>query len=217
MATFYHVRTAAALAALAIDAISVFVPFQLLRPVSGVHAGGRSVPNREIITDPLIQISTTALSSMVYSITLFAAYRTFLPRVLVLYFGGIPTVAPAYDATYLSVIPVAILLGLAAKVFIFTPFVGTGRSAEDKKLRQFDPVRASLQETFVHNVWGYTAKGKVGIVRTAVVVLFTFVNTYLQCTKLIAGIEPTGAIYYAAVWATAALFSGISLGHVGSW
>lgn len=217
MATFYNVKTTAALAALAVDAISVFVPFQLLRAVSGVHAGGRSVPNREIITDPVIQVSTIALSSMVYSVTLFAAYQTFLPRTLVLYFRGIPTVAPAYDVTYLSVIPIAALLGLAAKVFIFTPFVGTGRSAEDKKLRRFDPVSASLQETFVHNVWGFTAKGKVGIARTAIVVLLTFVNTYLQCTRVISGIEPTGAGYYAAVWATAALFTGFGLGHVGSW
>ena len=217
LATFYDVSPTTALAALAIDALSVFIPFQLLRAVSGAHSGRRSVPNREIITDPLIQACTTAISTAVYSVTLFAAYKTFLPRVFVLYFGDIPTVAPAYEATYLSVVPAAALLGLAAKVFIFTPFVATGRVAEDKELRRFDPVSASLRETLVWNVWGYTAKGKVGILRTAVVVVLTFVDTYLQCTKLVAGVEPAGAGCYAAVWAAAALFTGASLGLVGDW
>lgn len=217
LATFYDVSATSALAALAIDALSVFIPFQLLRAVSGAHAGRSSVPNREIITDPLIQACTIAISSAVYSVTLFAAYQTFLPRALVLYFGDIPTVAPAYEATYPSVVPAAALLGVAAKVFIFTPFAGTGRAAGDKELRRFDPASASLRETLVWNVWGYTAKGKVGIARTAVVVVLTFVDTYLQCTKLIAGVEPTGAACFAAVWAAAALFSGVGLGLVGSW
>lgn len=217
LATFYEISSASALAALAIDVVSVFIPFRALRGVSGAHAGGRSVPNREIITDPFIQVCTVALSSVVYSVTLFFAYKTFLPRVLVLYFQGIRTVAPAYHATYLSVIPVAMLLGLAAKIFIFTPFASTGQSEEDKELQRFDPVSASLWETFVFNTWGYTTKGKVGIARTAVVVVLTFVHTYLQCTKVITGVEATGAGSYAAVWAAAALFSGISLGLVGRW
>ncbi|SPO00519.1 uncharacterized protein DNG_03267 [Cephalotrichum gorgonifer] len=215
LATFYDVRPASVLSALAVHVLSTFIPFQLLRPVSRAHADDKSVPNREIIADPAVQVYTVALSTVVYSVSLLLAYKTFLPRVLVLYFEGIHSVAPAYDATYSSVTPVAVLLGLAAKTFIFTPLASTGRSAEDKKLQRFDPVRASLGETFVYNVWGYTTKAKVGILRTAVAVVLTFVNTYLQCAKVVAGVEPAGAAGYAAVWTVAALFSGVGLGLVG--
>lgn len=217
LSTFYNVSPYTALLVLVVDALSTFVPFQLVRPTSGAHKGTRTTPNREIITDPYIQAYTISLSSVVYSVTLFAAYKTFLPLVLVLYFGDIPSVAPAYDATYLSLTPIATLLGLAANVFIFIPFTGTPRSAADKKLREFNPVTASLRETFEYNVWGYTAKAKVGILRTAVAVAVTLANTYLQCTKMMAGVDPVGAGSYAAVWAVAALLSGVGLCFVGRW
>ena len=217
LSTFYSVSPYTAILVLIIDALSTFVPFHLIRPASGAHKGTRATPNREIITDPFIQAYTVSLASVVYSVTLFAAYKAFLPLVLVLYFGDIPSVTPAHDATYLSLTPIATLVGLAAKVFIFTPYASTPRSAEDRKLREFDPVTASLRETFVYNVWGYTAKGKVGILRTAVAVAVTFANTYLQCTKMMAGVDPVGAGSYAAVWAVAALLSGVGLCFVGRW
>lgn len=217
LSTFYSVKPYTAVLVLIIDALSTFVPFHLVRPASSAHKGTRATPNREIITDPFIQAYTISLASVTYSVTLFAAYKAFLPLVLVLYFGDIPSVTPAHDATYLSLTPIATVIGLAAKVFIFTPYASTPRSAEDRKLREFNPVTASLRETFVYNVWGYTAKGKVGILRTATAVAVTFANTYLQCTRMMAGIDPIGAGSYAAVWAIAALLSGVGLCYVGRW
>lgn len=100
-------------------------------------------------------------------------------------------------------------------MFIFAPFAAQGKVPEDEKLKDFDPATATLGETVYANVWGYTAKTKVVIRRTAVAVAVTAINTYLACTMTIYGISSAGATAYAAVWAFAALCTGLGLGLVG--
>lgn len=125
------------------------------------------------------------------------------------------TVEPAYDATYAAVLPATVLFGLAASTFIFAPFATTGKAKEDDSIAEFDPVEATLGETVWWNVWGYTAKTKVVIRRTIVAMLVSSIKTYLSCTLTVYGIESTGAVVYAAVWAFAALCTGVGLGFVG--
>ena len=115
----------------------------------------------------------------------------------------------------MSTIPVTLAFGIAASVFIFAPFAATGPAPEDKSLQKFDPSNATLAETVRANFWGYTAKTKVVIKRTAVAVFVTAVNTYLACTMTIYGIQSAGAAAYAGVWAFAALCTGLGLGLVG--
>lgn len=215
LTTFYDVSPAPIVVAVAIELLSSYIPFQLLRPVSEAHRGAKSAPNREVTSDPAVQVYTSALATLVYSMTLLFAYRLFLPRVLVTHFTGIKSMAPAYDTSIASVLPVSLALGVAAKAFLFTPVTSTGASPQDAKLSEFDPVSASLEETLRYNVWGYTRRGKVGILRTAAVAASTFVNTYVLCSRTIADVEGRGACLYAAVWALASLFSGISLSLVG--
>lgn len=214
LTTFYSLSPAAALSALAVDVLSAAVPFYLLRPLSDVHRPSAKVANRELIDLPL-QLYTTALSTGIYTVVLVLSLRFLLPRILVVYFSGLPSLEPAYTATYATVLPVTVLFGAAASTFIFTPFATTGKSKEDDKIQQFDPVKASLQQTVWWNFWGYTAKTKVVIRRTAAAVLVTGVSTYLACTMAIYGVESTGAIAYAAVWVVAALCTGLGLGLVG--
>ncbi|GKT80927.1 hypothetical protein ColTof4_13350 [Colletotrichum tofieldiae] len=215
IATFYNISTATAVSALGIEMLSTFVPFQLLRPLSGAHAGAKNVANREIITDIPIQIYTTILAAAIYSLTLFSAYKTYLPTTLVLYFEGLPSLAPAYTTNFLATLPVTIAFGIAARSFIFTPFVATGETAEDDKLAEFDPATATLGETLAWNVWGYTTREKVVILRTAVAMLVTGVNTYLQTFMTINGVESYGASLYAGAWVGAAFLTGVGLGFVG--
>lgn len=198
-----------------VDALATSLPFQLLRPVASAHAASGDTPNQEIVADPAIQVYTASLSAVIYGATLLGALKTFLPRVLVIYFASIKTLLPAYEATWTTVAPAAALAGLAARVFVFTPFAATPKKDEDAALDQFDPAEATLAQTVAHNFWGYTAKAKVGISRTVVVAVVTFIDTYLQCTKVVEGVEPEGAQIYALVWAAAALFSSIGLGLVG--
>ncbi len=178
------------------------------------------MPNREIVADRPIQAYTTLLAGVIYSVTLTAAYKTFLPKVLVLYFEGIPSVEPAYSATtYLfASVPAALLsllFGLAARTFIFAPFATTGRTPEDAHIGEFDPVSATLRETVWWNLWGYTTQAKVAIARTAVVMLVTAVQTYLQCVLVVPGIESYGAAAYTSIWVAAAFLTGLGLGVVG--
>lgn len=214
MFAFYSLSPATALSALAVDIVSASVPFYFLRPLSAVHRHAASLPNRELVDLPL-QLLTTALSTGIYTVTLVLSLRFVLPRILVLYFSGLPTVEPAYTASYATVLPVTLLFGAAASTFIFAPFATTGKAKEDDKISQFDPAAASLGQTVWWNFWGYTAKTKVVIRRTAITTLVTGVNTYLACSKTINGVDPAGASAYAAVWVFAALCTGVGLGMVG--
>lgn len=195
--------------------LSTFVPFQLLRPLSSAHAGAKNAANREILTDIPIQIYTTILAAAIYSLTLFSAYKTYLPTALVLYFKGLPSIAPAYTTNFLATLPVTVAFGIAARTFIFTPFVGTGETAEDGKLAEFDPATATLGETLAWNIWGYTTREKVVILRTFVAMVVTGVNTYLQTYMTIGGVESYGAVVYAGAWVAAAFLTGVGLGFVG--
>ena len=162
-----------------------------------------------------MQLYTTALSGAIYTVILVLSLRFVLPRVLVLNFASIPSLEPAYEASYAAALPVTLLFGLAASNFIFAPFVTTGKVKEDEAIGQFDPAAASLGETVQWNLFGYTAKTKVGVRRTAIAAFVTAVNTVLACTMTIHGITATGATAYAAVWVSAVVFSGIGLGFVG--
>lgn len=216
LSTFYNIRTPTALSALAIKMLSTFAPFQLLRPLSGAHAReAKGVANREILTDIPIQAYTTLLSAMIYGISLFSAFHTYLPTSFAVYFEGLPDLTPVYTASYLTLVPVSLAFGFAARSFIFTPFTATGRSKEDGKLEQFDPVTATLGETVLYNLWGYTTRAKVIILRTAVAMTVTGISTWLQCLMTIHGVESRGAADYAGPWVVASFLTGVALAFVG--
>jgi hypothetical protein len=211
---FYNLSATTAIAALAVDVVSASVPFSLLRPLSAVHKPSSKLLNRELIGLPL-QLLTAGLSTSIYTVILVLSLRFLLPKIFVLHFTGLPSVEPAYAASYTAVLPVTLLFGAAASTFIFPPFATAGKAKEDERVTNFNPVEASLRETVWWNFWGYTAKAKVAILRTAVTLLVTGVNTYLSCAMTIPGVEQTGAAAYAAVWVFAALCTGIGLGFVG--
>lgn len=190
------------------------MPFYLLRPLSAVHSSSGKVPNSELVDLPL-QLYTAALSTGIYTVTLVLSLRFLLPRIFVLHFSGLPSIEPAYTASYAAALPVTLLFGGAASTFIFPPFATTGRTGNDDGVARFDPVNASLGQTVWWNIWGYTDRTKVVVRRTAVAAFVTAVNTYLACTMTIYGIESTGAVAYAAVWVFAALSTGLALKLVG--
>ncbi|KAF5027242.1 hypothetical protein F66182_658 [Fusarium sp. NRRL 66182] len=218
LSTFYGLGWTTAFSGLAIDIVSVAIPFYLLRPLSTVHsssaAAAAGLPNRELLDLPL-QMYTAALSTGIYTVVLVLSLRFILPRILIVHYSGVPTLEPAYSASYAAILPVTTLFGIAASTFIFAPFATTARAKEDDKIDEFDPVAASLGETVWWNFWGYTAKTKVVIRRTVVVAFAAAVNTFLASTKTMYGVNAVGAAAYAGVWAFAATCTGIGLGFVG--
>lgn len=222
LTTFYGTNVATALASLSVDVISSFLPFVLLRALSPAHSSSAStvVPNRELVADRAILVYTTLLAGAIYSVTLFTAFSTYLPRVLVLYFEGIPSIEAARSATPSIFVNgptmlFCLLFGLAARTFIFTPSAVVGATKNDRERQEFDPVSATFGETLYWNLWGYTSRAKVVITRTALIMAVAAVDTYISCTMTISGVESTGALAYAAVWATAAFFTGVGFVVVG--
>lgn len=212
LAAFYNTPPSALILSLIIEMLSTALPFALLRPLSTVHADPSSSPNAEVLTDKPVALLTTLLSGAIYSVVLYAAYATYLPMYLVLYFKDLPSVTAAHDATYLNLMPVTLALGLAATLFIFVPAV----AEETEKPEPFDPATATLKETVGWNLWGWTKRTKVVITRTAVLMFVSGVNTVVQTALAVEGAEAIGAIAWASVWVLAAAFTGIGLGAVGN-
>lgn len=217
VALFYGIRPTTAVAGTLVDVAAPAVAFALARPLGSLRRSATANPklyNRDLVSAPF-QLLIAALSTSVYAAVVSLALRFLLPRVLVLYFHGIPTVAPAYAASFVALLPTAAFFGVAASKFIFAPYVTTGKSKEDDKIRQFDPVRASLGETVWFNFLGYTLRSRIVITRTAIVTVMTAVSTYLACAVAVDGVSGVGAASYALVWATATAGTGLALGLVG--
>lgn len=172
------------------------------------------MPNRELITNLPLQVITTLLSASIISVTLYAANLSFLPSILVTYFDALPSIAAAYSATPISLLPSTLVLGLAAKSFIFTP--STAISPSLGKRRGFNPATASFWETLLHNVWGWDARTKCVIKRTALVAALVSGNTFVQSYMTVEGVEAFGAAAYSGVWAVAVALTGTALGFVGA-
>lgn len=214
MTAFYNLSPKTALAGLAVDVVAGFVPFLLMRPLSGAHGGSALAHNHEILADRSIAILSTLLATFIYGVVLVFSYNTYLRSALILHFEGIYTIEPSQTALVILT-SLVVLSGIAARSFIFTPLAATSRTEQDEKTAQFDPVEASLRETVWWNLWGYTSQTKVGIVRTVALMAVTGINTYLQCALTISGVESSGAAIYGLVWTLAAFFACLGLGFVG--
>lgn len=159
---------------------------------------------------------TTILAAGIYSVALSIAYATYLPVALVTYFNNIPSIAAAHSSTPITLLPFTLVLGLAARSFIFTPATASTPSLTDTKAVVFNPVTATLAETFEHNFWNYSLRTKIVIKRTATLMLVSGINTFVQVSVTIEGVEAPGAASYASVWVAGALVVGLSLGFVGN-
>lgn len=211
---FYSSPPSALILTLAIETLATYIPFRLLRPLSTAHADPHHASNADIIADRPIALLTTLLAGAIYSVTLFFAYATYLPTYLVVYFTNLPSIASAHEATYVGLLPVTIVLGFAAQVFVFTPAEGTVAPKSDDN-EKFDPVSASLAETVRWNFWGWSVQTKVVIQRTALLMLVTGTNTFLQTRYTVEGVETPGAVAWSSVWVLAAAVTGVGLGAVG--
>lgn len=214
--SFYDVSASTAVLSLAINTLTTYIPFRLLRDLSPEHASSslsnKTVNNQDIVTDFTIQALTTFLAASIYSVVTYAAYVTYLPVTLVKYFDDIPSVAAAHEQNYITLLPLTLIAGLAAKSFIFTP----STSIHPEPEVQFDPVTATFCETFKYNVWGYSSRVKTVLSRTAVLLIVTAVNTFVQVFGTIQGVHMTGAAAYTALWVVAAAVAGFALGVVGA-
>lgn len=216
--TFYGISSTTAVSSLLIDTITTALPMHLLRPLSPAHSSssaGLPTDEKGIVSSFSIQVLTTLLGTGIYSTTLYGAYASFLPTYLAAYFEGIPTVAPAHAAKPETLYPVMVVMGIAVRTFIFTPAVAVQPDAAEIRHRAFDPATATLWETLIYNIWGYRARTRAVIKRTAALILVSGVNTFVQTFVTIEGVEAPGAVAYSGVWILSALATGAAYGVVG--
>ncbi|KAI1369205.1 hypothetical protein F5Y08DRAFT_293982 [Xylaria arbuscula] len=211
----YETPAFALLVTVVVETVATYIPFRLLRPLSRAHANPAAVPNADILADAPITLLTTLLAGAIYSVSLLFAYATYLPNYLVLYFADLPSLVRANESSYVGLLPVALVLGFAARVFIFTPAEATGRTPADAENEAFDPVKASLRETVRWNFLGWSSQTKVAMKRTALLMLVTGVNTFLRTWLTINGVETAGATAWSSVWVMAAAITGFAMTAVG--
>lgn len=197
---------------LTIETFATYLPFRLLRSLSLAHRDPQHAPNADLLTDRPIALLTTLLSGAIYTVTLFAAYASYLPTSLIFYYDSLPSIQAAHESTYINLLPVTMALGFAATNFIFTP----AEAEPADQPRDFDPAIASLKETVSWNIWGWSKRTKTVVKRTAILMFVTGVSTTVQTALTVAGAEPWGAVAWASPWVVAAAVTGVGLGVVGS-
>jgi len=190
-----------------------YIPFSLLRPLSSAHRAGDALPpgGADVSSDYIIQAITTLLGASIYSVSLYSAYATYLPVNLVTHFSNITSIVAAHTSSPITLLPKALVFGIAAKTFIFTP-----ATTLDTQSPPFNPVKATLAETFWYNVWGYSEATRMVLRRTAALAVITGGNTFLQTLVALDGVEFLGALGYSAVWVGAAGLTGLALGVVNA-
>ncbi|RWA12392.1 hypothetical protein EKO27_g2709 [Xylaria grammica] len=211
----YDTPAFALLVTVVIETLATYIPFRLIRSLSRAHANPTAAPNADILTDAPIALLTTLLAGAIYSVSLLFAYATYLPTYLVVYFTDLPSLVRAHESSYVGILPIALALGFAARIFIFTPAEATGRTSADVENEAFDPAKASLRETVRWNFLGWSSKTKVAMQRTALIMLVTGVNTFLRTWLTIMGVETAGAAAWSSVWILAAAVTGAALSAVG--
>ena len=215
---FYGIRPTTICSSLAVDALSVYIPFRILRPTSVTHdtyAPKDAVSNRSIINDTLGQFLTSALAAALYGVVLYVSLFTWLPLYIVKHFDGVRSLQAAHEAGFPFVVAGAFPLGFAAKSFIFPPSMGEKPDMRDAENAAFDPVTASFWETVKYNAWGHSKRTRTLIQRTFTLIAFTGLYTWLQTYYVVEGAEFFGAAGWSGVWALAATLTGVVFWWVG--
>ena len=213
MIKFYDIQASTAITCLIIDTVATFVPFYLLRISSSVHSIQTPkgvAANRSVINDFGIQISTSLLAASIYGVVVLGSFGTWLPVYLVTHFDGIRDISALYEANFPLVAGGFIPVGFAAKVFLFTPATAAKPDAHDKSTAAFNPETATLYETIMYNLWGYSKRTRTMIKRTATLVTVSGLHTWLQTYASVEGAEGFGAAGWSSVWAVAAMLTGVA-------
>jgi hypothetical protein len=210
---FYEISTTTLVTSLAIDGLSAFLPFHLLRPVAPAHAPQlhhkNAITNRLILDDPVIQAATSLGAACFYAAVLLISFRSSTLTVLLAeHFDGLRTLRPAHELPFLTLLLTFIPLGFAARILLFVPSTGTKPDEADARRKHFKPATASFQETLAWNVWGWTARERELIKRTAVLAGLTLVFVSCQTAGTIKGTDWAGATEWGSIWAAAAVGCG---------
>lgn len=146
---------------------------------------------------------------------MLGSYSSWLPTYIVTHFDGVRDISKLYDSNYPTLVATFAPIGFAAKVFVFTSATAAKRDGFDGEVGRFDAEEASLWETVVYNLWGFSKRTRVLIKRTAVLVAVSTAHTSLQTYVTVEGSEGFGGVGWSSVWAVAAALTGAAFWWVG--
>lgn len=216
--SFYKIRPSTAIGCVAIDTIAAWLPFYILKVSSSIHSlkTPRGVAaNRSVINDYPVQIATSLLAAGVYGVVVLGSYGTWLPVYLVIHFEGIKDISALYDGNFPYLVSFFIPLGFAAKIFLFTPATAAKPDRLDKEIAKFDPETATLAETILYNIWGFSKRTRALIIRTATLATVAGLHTSIQTFGAVEGAELFGAVGWSSVWVLATALTGAAYWWVG--
>lgn len=180
------------------------------------RAPAAAVPNRSIIADLQILLSTSFFGAALYSLTVWSALRVFgLPHFMASHFDGLRSLEHAHVATLQGLFIILAPLGYAAREFLLTPTLGAKAAHPQDEPQPFDPATATLRETLEYNLVGDKYRAKVATRRALVLTGLVFANTAALCVRSLDGTDFVGAAGYAGVWAFASLVAGLGFRWVG--
>ena len=212
---FYRIRPSSVLASLLVDLVAAAVPFKLFRPALPSHTRDGAVANRFLIDDLPVRLLLTVIGAGLHAALLLVSYYTWVPGVLVQYFFPIPDVSAATKPNFPLMVVALAPLGLATRVFLFTPAAAAPSDARERGAPRFNPESATLSETAMHTFWSWSARSRELIKRALVAALLTFGYTFVQLYFTVRGVEAWGAGVWGLLWAVAGLMTAAVYGWAG--
>ncbi len=218
LSTFYNIRPTTSAYCIAIDTLAAYVPFYSLKVSSSIHSIKTPkgvAANRSVINDVYVQVYTSLLAAGIYTVVVFGSYGLWLPVFLETHFDGLRDISAAHSQNFPWLILSFLPTGFAAKVFLFTPAIAAKADKYDKKMAAFNPETATLGETLVYNLWGYSHRARTLIKRTATLLAVGAAHTIIQTYGSLEGAEFLGAAGWSSVWGLAATLTCVAFLWVG--
>ena len=218
LSNFYNIRPTTSAYCIAIDTLTAYIPFYTLKVSSSIHSIKTPkgvAANRSVINDYGVQVYTSLLAAGIYTVVIFGSYSSGLRIFLATHFDGLPDISAAYSQNLPWLILSFLPTGLAAKMFLFTPATAAKADKHDKQTAAFNPETATLGETVMYNLWGFSHRARILIKRTATLVAVGTAHTVIQTYGSLEGAEFSGAVGWSSMWGLAATLTGAAFLWVG--
>lgn len=222
--TFYGIDYVAALIPLAIDVMTIAIPFAIFRgPIHARDSASPKTPNQIVAQDLGIRAVIAALGAGLYSIVIYSSFYTWLPTYMAVHFDGLKSLVKAHEAVAFLLAGLFLPLGYGATQFIFVPAIGSaanpGLTDPRAEKAVFNPETATFGQTLAYNLGfspaGFTPRAEILFKRTAVLAASTFVNSLTRSYVTVAGTEFVGAVGWSFIWVVASALTGVAFSWVG--
>ena len=225
--TFYGIDFYATILPLAIDVLTIAIPFWAFRTLNRGHdTTGPKSENQRVAQDTINQWIVALLGSSIYSMIVYGSFVTWLPVYIVLHFDGVRSLEKAHSTAILLMVGLFAPLGYASTQFIFVPAIGShgNPGLTDREVapnaRPFDSTTDGLGRNALNTIGladvVFTGRAEILVKRTAILAACSFLNTFVRTYFTIEGTEVVGALGWSAVWAAAAGLTGLAFAWVGN-